>query len=720
MANQDHLKSSFEEFNEEDLSYFSFRESMRARWKELKHSYSLLKKSPLFFIGFFIIASMVILAILAPTLAPYKCTSLTSCENAIDPTTHTIYKGLPPLSLDKRIYPKWNEFQDSSSQFSTLANANATYVTIVKDANGVQQNEVLIGTDDGRLLLFNFTTEQVYTNNTNVDPNQPRDYNEIFTFQQVENSTYPLPTVPANLTTVIPAIGLVNNDTVNDIVLGGNTGNIYVSLNNGTNANPIWEPWYLLQNKTTGQPYQVNGTSSPSIVNWKVPRQVPLPWVSAQYYKDLIVTSSGSRNVDYFYSKPYGWYDLGFDLQATGPHDSLWCSGLDSNFLPVPNFAPPELGYRCFGSDAAYNYTSTTSYTFDNQSTFYQHATNQLLTLGAQGIFEFNQTGSGLMRFQFSNINPNDNESTDLTVHFASGETYIYFVKGPYSARFLTPFTPALASEQLSVPTFRPDIKNGDVMILDLTGDGLVDMLVVGPQGQVETSSQYIHFDGRTHILGTDALGGDIFSKILYALQFDLIVSISIIGTTTFIGVVIGSVSGYFGGLVDTIFMRVTDVFFAFPDLILAMAFVAVLGPGMVQIAIALVLVDWAGTARLMRGQVLSEKTRLYVEAARSTGNSNFRIIFRHVLPNSIYPIVVTSTLGLGGVILGLAGLSFLGFGPIAGSAELGRMIFDSKDFIIQNPGEIFFPGIVIMLIVLAFNLLGDSLRDILDPRLRR
>ena len=166
--------------------------------------------------------------------------------------------------------------------------------------------------------------------------------------------------------------------------------------------------------------------------------------------------------------------------------------------------------------------------------------------------------------------------------------------------------------------------------------------------------------------------------------------------------------------------MRITDIFFAFPDLILAMAFISVLGANMTNIALALILVDWAGTSRLMRGQVLSEKTHLYVESARASGLGNFRIIFRHVLPNSIYPIIVTATLGLGGVILSMAGLSFLGYGPIEGSAELGRMVVDGRGFIQTAPWEIFFPGLVIMVIVLSFNLLGDALRDILDPRLRR
>jgi peptide/nickel transport system permease protein len=206
----------------------------------------------------------------------------------------------------------------------------------------------------------------------------------------------------------------------------------------------------------------------------------------------------------------------------------------------------------------------------------------------------------------------------------------------------------------------------------------------------------------------------------MYALQLDLIFAVVIVLCTDGLGIIIGSISGYYGGWVDNLIMRLTDIFFAFPGIILAMAVAAALGQTMENLAIALIIVGWSGSARLIRGVVIAEKTKLYVEAAKATGLGNFRIIFRHVLPNSIYPIIVSATLSLGGVILGLAALSFLGFGPEAGSDELGRMVADSQVYLQSHPWLVFFPGLTIMAIVLGFNLLGDSLRDIMDPRLRR
>jgi peptide/nickel transport system permease protein len=186
------------------------------------------------------------------------------------------------------------------------------------------------------------------------------------------------------------------------------------------------------------------------------------------------------------------------------------------------------------------------------------------------------------------------------------------------------------------------------------------------------------------------------------------------------IGSGLGAFSGFKGGKIDEVLMRVTDVFLAFPGLILAMAIAAALGRNLANLTIALVLVWWPPYARLIRGQVLSEREKLYVEAARASGATTTRTIFRHVLPNSIYPLLVNATLDLGGVILTAAGLSFIGFGAGAGVAEWGLMIADGRNYLFESPWMATFPGLAILLSSLSLNLVGDGLRDVLDPRLRR
>lgn len=222
------------------------------------------------------------------------------------------------------------------------------------------------------------------------------------------------------------------------------------------------------------------------------------------------------------------------------------------------------------------------------------------------------------------------------------------------------------------------------------------------------------------HIFGTDESGGDIFSRLIWASQLDLAIAVTVVGTAMAIGSAMGAVSGYLGGKTDEVMMRITDIFLAFPALILAMTIAAALGRNLTNLTIALIIVWWPAYARLIRGQVLSEREKLYVEAARAVGAPTRRIIFRHVLPNSIYPLLVNATLDLGGVILTAAGLSFIGFGAGAGIAEWGRMIADGRNYLFQSPWMATFPGLAILLSALAMNLVGDGLRDVLDPRLRR
>ena len=219
---------------------------------------------------------------------------------------------------------------------------------------------------------------------------------------------------------------------------------------------------------------------------------------------------------------------------------------------------------------------------------------------------------------------------------------------------------------------------------------------------------------------GTDTTGGDIFSRVIWASRLDLSIALIVVVSAILIGSVLGAVSGFMGRAFDEALMRVTDVFLAFPALILAMAVAAALGRNLTNLTIALMVVWWPTYARLIRGQVLAEKERLYVDAARAVGARPTRIIFRHVLPNSIFPVIVQATLDLGGVILTAAGLSFIGFGAGAGVAEWGLMIADGRSYLFQSPWIATFPGLAILLSSLGLNLIGDGLRDVLDPRLRR
>jgi peptide/nickel transport system permease protein len=221
------------------------------------------------------------------------------------------------------------------------------------------------------------------------------------------------------------------------------------------------------------------------------------------------------------------------------------------------------------------------------------------------------------------------------------------------------------------------------------------------------------------HPFGTDDRGGDVFSRILYGYRLDLTISLCVVLSATALGTIIGAVAGFIRCL-DELLMRVTDVFLSVPSLVLAMAFATVLGSNLVNLVIALVITWWPSYARLVRGQVLVEKQKLYVEAARASGGGAVRILFKHVLPNSIYPILINATMDLGSVVLTTASLSFLGFGIAAGGAELGRMVSDGATYVFANPWIVAFPGLAILLVSLGCNLVGDGLRDVLDPRLRR
>lgn len=222
------------------------------------------------------------------------------------------------------------------------------------------------------------------------------------------------------------------------------------------------------------------------------------------------------------------------------------------------------------------------------------------------------------------------------------------------------------------------------------------------------------------HILGTDEYGGDIYSKIIWGSQISLQIGFMVVASAIAVGAIVGSISGYYGGIIDELFMRVTDIFLGFPSLVLAMVICAAMGGSITNVMIAMAIVWWPMYARLIRGQVLSIKERKYIEAARAIGASDMRIIFRHIVPNSFSPIIVQATLDLGSVIITAAALSFIGLGAQPGAAEWGRMVSDGRQALQFHWGETTFPGIAILLVCLGFNLLGDGLRDILDPKMRR
>jgi len=222
------------------------------------------------------------------------------------------------------------------------------------------------------------------------------------------------------------------------------------------------------------------------------------------------------------------------------------------------------------------------------------------------------------------------------------------------------------------------------------------------------------------HPLGTDHLGRDLLSRIIHGARVSLGVGVTIAALGAFIGTVLGLLAGYLGGKVDEAIMRVCDMFLAFPALILAMALAASLGPSLENTMLALVIIWWPWYARIMRGQVLALRESEYVMAARALGAGTGRLMFRHLLPNAIPPIIVQATLDIGNAILIASSLSFLGFGAQPPVPEWGAITSEGRTFLRDYWWYPTFPGLAIMVTVMGFNLMGDGLRDLLDPRLRR
>ena len=221
-------------------------------------------------------------------------------------------------------------------------------------------------------------------------------------------------------------------------------------------------------------------------------------------------------------------------------------------------------------------------------------------------------------------------------------------------------------------------------------------------------------------LLGTDAVGRDLLSRLLHGARYSLFIGCIVVSLSLVVGILVGLFAGFIGGSIDTLVMRLMDIILAFPSLLLALALVAILGPSLTNAMIAIALIQQPHYVRLTRGSVLSEKTKDYVTAARVAGVGPIRLMFRTILPNCMAPLIVQAALSFSDAILGAAALGFLGMGAQPPTPEWGTMLAEAREFILRAWWVVTFPGLAILITVLAINLMGDGLRDALDPRLKR
>jgi peptide/nickel transport system permease protein len=258
----------------------------------------------------------------------------------------------------------------------------------------------------------------------------------------------------------------------------------------------------------------------------------------------------------------------------------------------------------------------------------------------------------------------------------------------------------AIASIVILAAVFAPFIATHDVTVQNLA------MRFASPSAE--------------HWFGTDALGRDVFSRVVYGARISLQVGIIVVTVSGIIGIFVGALAGFYGGWIDKILSGyVFNVFLAFPGLLLAIALVAFLGAGLDKTIIALCIIGWVGYARVMRGQVLKVREYDFVQAAKALGAGNMRILFTHIMPNAIQPLIVQASLGMAGAVLSEASLSFLGLGIPPPAPSWGTMIEEARNYFANYPHVLFFPGVAIALTVLAFNFIGDGLREYLDPKQR-
>jgi peptide/nickel transport system permease protein len=247
---------------------------------------------------------------------------------------------------------------------------------------------------------------------------------------------------------------------------------------------------------------------------------------------------------------------------------------------------------------------------------------------------------------------------------------------------------------------------------------GFASFLSPYDPGKTEVSMKLKSFS-RQHYLGTDQLGRDVFSRMLFGSRVSLSVGFVAVAISISIGILVGSISGYYGGWVDSVLMRFVDIMLCFPSIFLILTVVALLGPSLFKVMIVIGVTSWMGTSRFVRAEFLSLRERDFTQAAKALGVKDHRIIFRHILPNALAPVFVTATLDVATAILVEAGLSFLGFGVQPPAPSWGNILTEGRTYIFDAWWLTVFPGMAILITVLSFNLLGEGLRDAIDPRLR-
>lgn len=260
----------------------------------------------------------------------------------------------------------------------------------------------------------------------------------------------------------------------------------------------------------------------------------------------------------------------------------------------------------------------------------------------------------------------------------------------------------------------------GFVLTLFLVTAALSAPLISPASPTAQNLPARLESPSRAHWLGTDDLGRDVFSRVVYGARVSMLVSVCVVFGAGIIGLAIGSVAGYFGGWLDRfVNIILINAFLSFPGILLAIAFAAFLGPGIGKVILSLIITGWAGYARLARAQVLQVREMEYILAARSLGASSARILLRHVLPNILQPVLIQATIAMASAILAESTLSFLGVGVLSPMPSWGAMLNDARAHLFDAPHLVLFPALAVAAAVLAFNLLGDALRDYLDPRLR-
>jgi peptide/nickel transport system permease protein len=248
----------------------------------------------------------------------------------------------------------------------------------------------------------------------------------------------------------------------------------------------------------------------------------------------------------------------------------------------------------------------------------------------------------------------------------------------------------------------------------------LVGPVLVSRDPLAQDLTQRLSAPSRDHLFGTDSLGRDIFTRVIHGARISVVAGASVVTGATAFGILAGVFAGWNGGWWDETLMRITDMFLAFPSLILAMAISAILRPNLTNALLAIAVTSWPVYARIARAQVLSLRAREFIEAARAEGARETRILARHLVPNALAPILVQATLDVGNIILISAGLSFIGFGAQPPTPEWGLMVSEGRRFLMEQWWIATFPAIAILFLVLGFNLVGDGVRDLLDPRLRK